>query len=353
MSIRGKAMTYNKKVLVLSIIVGALALIYAGTWVLSPERLNSQASAYVWLEREWLEKVDRLEITNEGEIITLVRKNNQWYAYADANAYEESGDPASASLEVPAKQGRVDDFLRLFSTRAAYPLRGNSPSAHERLGVGENAASRIILRGGAGVPLLDLLIGNSDATGREVYLRKSSQNEVRSGEDNFSTYLSSSRSSWYNLALFPQDGPSAPALDMVQRVTVIAPPSGDEGDAPANPLVISRSAAGWIVEGVAAESLDLSLIEPYIRSILDAEGEDFIPAMRADDNVFNQGRILLEMGDGTSRTIRLGPLVPAGENQPARRSAVVSGTVYVYALTEWTAGRIFRDAAYFEKRGET
>jgi hypothetical protein len=109
------------------------------------------------------------------------------------------------------------------------------------------------------------------------------------------------------------------------------------------------------VEGVAAEALDSTLSEPYIRSILDAEGEDFIPSMGADDTVFNEGRILLELGDGTSRTIKVGPLVPAGENQPARRSAVVSGgtTANVYALTEWTAGRIFRDAAYFEKRSET
>jgi hypothetical protein len=342
-------MTYNKKVLVLSIIVGVLALIYAGTWILSPERLNSRDAAYVWLEREWLEKADRLEIINEGEIITLVRKNDQWYA--------EIGDPASAMLEAPAKQGRVDDFLRLFSTRAAYPVRGNSPSAHERLGVGENSASRVILRGGAGAPLLDLLIGNSDATGREVYLRKNNQNEVRSGEDKFSTYLSSSRSSWYNLRLFPQDGPGAPTLDMVQRVTVIAPPAGEEGELPAlpaNPLVISRSIAGWTVEGLAAEILDSSRIEPYIRSILDAEGEDFIPAMSANANVFNEGRIQLELGDGTSRIIRLGPLVPAGENQSARRSAVVSGgtTAHVYALTEWMISRIVRDAAYFEKQSE-
>jgi hypothetical protein len=108
------------------------------------------------------------------------------------------------------------------------------------------------------------------------------------------------------------------------------------------------------VEGVAAELLDGTRIEPYIRSILDAEAEDFIPAMSANANVFNEGRIQLELGDGTSRVIRLGPLVPAEEGQPARRSAAVSGgtTAHVYALTEWVIGRIVRDAAYFEKQGE-
>jgi hypothetical protein len=325
-------MTYKKQVLVLSILVAVLALIYAGTLVLTPERLNSRNAAYTWLEPKWADQAGRIEISGGGETLALVRRNAVWHVETEG-------------VEYPSKQGRVADLLRLLSTRGAYPLRGGSASSHERLGVGENA-SRIVVRGAGAAPLLDLLVGGGDATGREVYLRKSGQNEVRSGEDKFTVYLSPSPASWYNLRLFPQE--DTLSLDMVQRV-VAAPPAGEAGGEPA-PLVIARSGSGWTVEGVAADDLDSSRIEPYVRAILDAEGDGFVAAFKPDDPVFNEGRIHLELGDGATRTIRLGPVHPAGEEgQAGKRTAAATGSPYVYTLAEWTVNRLFRDAAYFKK----
>ncbi|MDR2071561.1 MAG: DUF4340 domain-containing protein [Treponema sp.] len=331
-------MTYNKKVLVLSIVVAALALIYAGTLILTPERLNSRNAAYTWLEPKWADQADRIEISGGGETLGLVRRNALWYVETEG-------------VEYPAKQGRIADLLRLLTSRGAYPLRGSAVSSHERLGVGETA-SRIVVRGGAGAaPLLDLLVGAADATGREVYLRKSGQNEVRSGEDKFTLYLSPSPSGWYNLRLFPQEGAGgALSLDMVQRVTAVSPPS-DEEPSPA-PLVIARSGSGWTVEGVDPDALDSSRIDPYIRAILDAEGDGFVTSVTSDDPVFNEGRIHLELGDGGSRTIRLGPPLTDGEEGAGKRTAAVSGSQYVYTLAEWTVTRLFRDAAYFKKPPE-
>jgi hypothetical protein len=332
-------MTYNRKVLILSVTVAVLALIYAGTFVLAPERLNSRNAAYTWLDPERADQADRIEISGDGGALALVRRNALWYA--------ETG-----GAEYPAKQGRVEDLLRLLTVRGAYPLRGGAVSSHERLGVGENA-SRIVVRAGpGGAPLLDLLVGGGDATGREVYLRKNGQNEVRSGEDKFTAYLSSSPSAWYNLRLFPQEGEGALSPDMVQRVTTAPPPAG-EGEAgggpPPGPLVIARSGSGWTVEGEDAGALDSSRIDSYIRAVIDAEGDGFTAALKVDDPVFNQGSIRIELGDGAIRTVRLGPLHAAGEGETGKRTAVVSGSQYVYTLAEWTVTRIFRDAAYFKK----
>jgi hypothetical protein len=330
-------MTYNRKVLILSIVTAVLALIYAGTLVLTPERLNSRNAAYTWLETEWADQADRIEISGGGETLALVRRDALWYVEAQGAEY-------------PAKQGRVADLLRLLTVRGAYPLRGGAVSSHERLGVGENA-SRIVVRGGAGAaPLLDLLVGSGDATGREVYLRKSGRNEVRSGEDKFTAYLSPSPSAWYNLRLFPQEDGGALSLDMVQRVTAVSPPpDGEAGGEPPAPLVIARSGSGWTVEGVDADALDSSRIDPYIRAVLDAEGDGFAAGFSADDPAFNEGRIRLELGDGSTRAIRLGPLYSPAEGEAGKRTAAVSGSQYVYTLAEWMTARLFRDAAYFKK----
>ncbi|MDR3123178.1 MAG: hypothetical protein LBU16_05310, partial [Treponema sp.] len=79
----------------------------------------------------------------------------------------------------------------------------------------------------------------------------------------------------------------------------------------------------------------------YLRGILDAEGENFIPGRSAATAGFSDGRILLELGNGSSLTIDVG-ILP--ENQKA---ATASGSPYVYSLADWTVTRLFREKSYF------
>ncbi|MDR1031226.1 MAG: DUF4340 domain-containing protein [Treponema sp.] len=329
-------MVYKKKVLFLSGLVGVLALLYGGTLIFEPERVNSRNAAFQWLDPKMLDEVERIELSGLGDALSLVRKDTAWVVSRDDGEY-------------PAKLERIDDFLRLLSTKGSYPVRGTETASHERLGLTEDTASRILIQGGAvGYPLLDLLVGHRDPTGREVYLRTQDRPEVRSGNDSFSGYISGSRTSWYNLRLFPDQ---ENAVESVQRVTVeplTLEATAEEQEGPSMPepsFSLSRSGGGWIIEGASVNELDNQRVESYIRSILEAEGEDFIPASEAStDDGFTQGRIVLDWGDGLSRSIRIGPGLEANQ-----RSAVVSGTPWVYALAEWTVNRIFRAASYFEK----
>ncbi|MDR1956637.1 MAG: DUF4340 domain-containing protein [Treponema sp.] len=323
-------MIYKTKLRFLVGLVGVLALVYAGTWVFEPERVNARNAAFQWVEAKQLAEADRIELSGTGESLTLVRKEgNRWFVSRDDGDY-------------PAKQERVADFLRILSNKGNYPVRSTEAASHERLGLTENAASRILIRGGAAVPpLLDLLVGQRDPTGQEVYLRKQDQNEVRSGDTTLAGYVASSRTSWYNLRLFPEA--EQPGLAAVQRLTVYAPPlPEEESSAPEPPFSLSRSGGGWIIEGAAVPELDTPRVEAYIRSILDAEGEDFLSlAETSAVEALTEGRLVLDLGNGLSHTIRVGPL------EANRRSAVVSDNPYGYALAEWTVNRIFKTASYF------
>ncbi|MDR1302561.1 MAG: DUF4340 domain-containing protein [Treponema sp.] len=329
-------MVYKKKVLFLSCLVGVLALLYGGTLIFEPERVNSRNAAFQWLDPKMLDEVARIELSGSGDALSLVRKDTGWFVSRDEGDY-------------PAKPERIDDFLRLLSTKGSYPVRGTETASHERLGLTEDTASRILIQGGTtGYPLLDLLVGHRDPTGREVYLRIQDRPEVRSGNDTFSGYISGSRTSWYNLRLFPD---TENAVESVQRITVdplTLEATGEEQEGPSMPepsFSLSRSGGGWIIEGATVNELDNQRVESYIRSILEAEGEDFIPASEASTNDgFTQGSIVLDWGNGLSRSIRIGPGLEANQ-----RSAVVSDTPWVYALAEWTVNRIFRAASYFEK----
>jgi hypothetical protein len=333
-------MVYKQKLILLSGLAGLLALIYALTLVFEPERAGRRNAALSWLDPKILAQAEGIKISGppgSENAVELVRKNKVWYV-------------SHGGVEYPARQLRVDDFLGLLSKRAAYPVRAATAAAHERLGLTEDAASRIVVSGApplalegaaSGPVLLDLLAGQGDLTGQEIYLRKAGQNEVRSGEDKFSGYISSPRTAWYNLRLFPESEDGSLDIDGVQRLTVYPPAQGEGADSQ-EPRIFTRSGTGWTLSGAAA--LDNAKVDTYIRGILNIEGDDFSPAASPEDPVFNDGRLVLELGNGSIRTLRLG-----SEDEANRRLAAVSGSPHVYSLAGWATGRLFREPSFFEE----
>ena len=302
-------------------LTGFLGAVYVGALIFDPERVNTRDASYRWLDPESAERADRIEISRSGgDALALVRNSGGWFVSREGAEY-------------PAKESRVEDLLRFFTTRASFPVRANSAASHERFGLTEEAAARIVIRGGPGVPLLDLLAGNGDALGRDLYLRRGGQDEVRSGEDRISSYLNSAPSSWYMLRLFPET--ASLGVDTVQRLAVVPPPDGEAGA-----FTLRRDGGNWVREDGDGAALDQLKVEGYIRAIIEAEGEDFVPDMA--EPVFTEGSVTLSLGDGSTRFIRLGPVLESGN-----RSAEVSGSPYIYALAAWTVNRIFRDAAEF------
>jgi hypothetical protein len=278
-----------------------------------------------------VDQANGIEIYKAGDWdhpINFVRRGDNWFALISGSDF-------------PVRQERITDLLSVLSARGAYALRGSSASSHEALGLAAGSAARIVVKGGEGLPLLDLLVGNPDATGSEIYLRKNNQDEARSGEDKLSTYVKSTDSSWYNLKLF-QGTEQVTDVSLVQRVSIYAP-AGVDSEIPPEPVVVTRNDTGsWIIEGRDDITVNGASADSYIRAVLAAEGENFTPGISANDPVLNEGRIVLELGNRTSRTITVGPLVDG-----AKRNASASGSAYVFLLAEWTLSRIFRDAAYF------
>jgi hypothetical protein len=316
-------MAYKRKIVILSGLVAVLGLIYILAIVFDPDRSGRRSDNYVWLESRLRDAVDRIDIFSPASPITLLFRSGQWLVSWDGAEY-------------PARQSRIEDLLDELSRRAAYPRRSGSASAHERFGLTEANALRITLRGGAGLPLLDLLLGNNDAGGRNIYLRRANNNEVRSGEDRLSSYVESPVTSWYNLRLFPDD--AAITTDLVQRLTV-NPPAG-ENIAPA--LVFTREQNSWRITGggitLGPGDLDKNRVDSYISGVLSTSGEDFV----SPSGFLNDASLMLELGDGRVLTLRLGPA-----DEEGRRPAGINGAAYEYSLSSWATERFFRDMAYF------
>ncbi|MCL1837443.1 MAG: DUF4340 domain-containing protein [Treponema sp.] len=320
-------MTYKKQFAVLSTVIAALALIYVLTIVFDPQRIGSRSDAYSWLDPKQKDKIDRLTITNQYETVMLERRGSDWFV-------------SRGGRDFPARRMRVEDFIDALCKRAPYPMRSSSPSSHQRLSLTAESSTQVVAAGGAGLPLLHLLIGQGDVTGRNVYLRKQGQNEVRSGEDIFSAYTESETASWYNLRLFPETESGRLEAASVQRLTVYPPDEYGEG----TPFIFSRRGREWTFTGVELESLDMGRVDNYIRDILNTSGDDFEETVSPSDPAFNDGRIVMELGDGGIRTLRTGY-----PDQDGKRLAIISGTNMVYSLPAWTSSRLFPDPYTFEE----
>jgi hypothetical protein len=321
-------MIYKKKITVLSGVIAALALIYILTIVFDPERRGSRSAAYSWLDAAQNDRISGITITKPDETITLARNGGKWFVSRDGKDY-------------PAKDIRVEDFIAALSKRAPYPVRSSSASAHERLSLTEPGAIRVTVAAGAGLPLLNLLIGQPDITGQNVYLRRQGQNEVRSGEDIFSTYTGGTLASWYNLRLFPETETGKLDAASVQRLTVYPPPAEDGDD---SPLIFSRKEKIWSFNFELANP-DMARVESYIRDILNTSGDDFVADASPSDPLFKNSRVVLELGDGSIRTLRFGP-----PEENGNRYAAISGSDWVYSVPEWAIRRIFINNDEFEMR---
>jgi hypothetical protein len=312
-------MPYKKKLIILAALTGILAILYGFTLFFDPERVNERNASFSWLPGAARDDADRIEVSRPGgEPLVLVRKNDLWFALTETG------------FELPVKQGRIDDIFRILTARGAFPLRGSASSSHEGLGLALGGASRLIIRGGAGVPLLDLLIGGDDSSGREVFLRKNGENDFRSGERLIATYINGNDTAWYDLRLF-HDDPSA----MVQRVRV-SPPKGTEG---VGDFAVAKSGGAWVFEG-SADIPDGSKVDAWIKGIFEAQGDSFISPTEGGE--LAAGRMILELGDGSVRTIQAGEALPE-DGGTEQRPVSVSGVPYLFVVSQWTLqNRLFK-----------
>ena len=315
-------MTYKNKIITLSSVIAALAIVYILTIIFDPQRAGARSDMYSWLEPGQNNRISGITINRQGETVNLSHNGGKWFVTRDGKDY-------------PARQVRVEDFLTALSKKAPYPVRSTSSSVHERLSLTPETATQITVSAGAGPPLLALLIGQTDAaTGQNVYMRKQGQNEVRSGEDRFSIYSNSPVNSWYNLRLFPENEDGKLDVKDVQRL-IVYPPEEEPS------RIFMRSNNEWTFNFDIANP-DFSKVESYIRDILSVSGDDFIDGINLSDPMFNP-RIIMELGNGSTKTLRLGP----ANEDTGGRYATISGSDFVYSIPAWAVGKLFVDKENF------
>jgi hypothetical protein len=312
-------MTYKKKIIYLSALIAVLALLYTGSLVFNSERSNNKNASYIWLDPKFARKIDRIILNTEELKLELFKKKDDWFVLYNNSEY-------------PARRARIEDFISIFSSRSAWPVRASEASSHARFAL-ERDAPRLSMYGENAV-YLDILFGNNDKTGREIYVRKFGNDEVRSGDNTFVFFINGTAASWYNLRFFPESENGKISVEDVQRFSLY-----NEGET----VIISRANRSWEVSGV--NNPDMKKIEDYISIVINSEGDDFLDSVSSNDSRLNHSRIVIEFGNGKISTIRI-----SAADEDNSRFAHISGSDYIYTIPLWVSARILRNAASFEKQ---
>ena len=314
-------MTYKKHLRFLLILIGVLVLLYTGGLVFNYNRGNVRSISHTWLDSRAAGMVTRIAFDTGWDDFELVKRNDLWFV-----SYNES--------VFPARQLRLEDFLNFLTTRSSWTVRSTTASAHENFGLDDNALRVTLFQDNS--VLLDLLVGDDDFARRETYVRQVGQNEVRSGDNILKSYLTNPVSAWYNLRLIPETEGGNIGTENIQRLSVFTP----EGV-----QTFTRRNRAWEITGFNIENADHGSIENYIRTVLNAEGVDFVDSVSSFDPMFNHSRIVIEFGTGNVTTIRF-----SQDDEEGNRLAHVTGRDIVYLIPVWRATRLFPDDTSFVMR---
>jgi len=313
-------MTYKNRLFFLLSLIAALVLLYAGSFIVNSKTGNERSASMIWLDSKLAGKADRIKISADFQDFELVKRSDQWFVLHNGSEY-------------PARNLRVEDFLGIFTKRAVWPLRSAGAAYLERFGLDASTADRLTVYGENSV-LLDLLTGFGDAMGQEIFVRRYAQNEVRSGESLFYSYMTSQIPSWYNLRLIPESEDGKISVSNVQRLSVY---NGDTTQ------VFTRRNRGWVITGMEVANPDIGSIESYISIVLNTEGDNFDDSITQDNPELGKNRITVELENGNVITIRI-----SDADESGRRYANVFGRPYIYSLPSWVSFRIFKEPSNFE-----
>ena len=331
-------MNYRKKTFVLCAIIALLALTYIFTLIFNPENVHARAAAYSWLNPSDAGNITEISIISpfyEDEEynslllggfgsdilpIRLSKRGNDWFIEHNRQLF-------------PAINNRVENFIALLSTRASYEIRSSNESSHIGFSVNDEAATRITVKTDD-AEVLSLLVGQSDNTGLNIFLRKKDQAEVRMGEDKFTFYTESQPQSWFDLRLFPEGHDSA----SLQRLIVNLPE-----EMGASVQEFTRSGRVWSLNFLE-ENQDNARVESYIRDILGISADDFFSDGSVVFPMVNYCRLELQFGDGSVKVINIGQ-----PDESETHNMTVSDKSYIYSISQWTRNRLIRGNDYFAK----
>ena len=330
------AMQLQRKVLILGLVAGALALAYALGLVFSPTNVQKRRSEAPLLPAFKPESVAKILVAGaEGSSAQLAKSDKGWSVLIAGAGY-----PASAE--------RIQSFFdHLQSLRRSRVVSVN-PETWKSFGVGDDSRTSIRLADAADKTIVSLIVGSSEEGERGSFVRLEAANEVLLLNKSLGFYLDTASSFWSHLRFFPADLNGAG----IMRISVRANLSFADKSERRLAYTLLRTQEGglsWkVVEPAKSLELDNKAVDRVATTLAGFEGAEFVPGSSAAGLASPAAEILFSTTDNKDYRILIGSR--SGEDL---FHAKVDGGNYVYLAQEWRVKQVTQPLEELTSQQET
>lgn len=310
----------QRKVLILGLVAGALALAYALGLVFSPTNVQKRRAETPLLPEFKPEAVARIEASGAGGQVRLSRADKErWNVLIADSAY-------------PASSERVQSFFDHLSSLRRSRVVSANPESWKSFGVGDDAASRLRLADASDKTVVGLIVGNEEEGGRGSFVRLEGGNEVLLLNKSLGFYLDSQPSFWSHLRFFPAELTGADITRISVRADLTF--SDQTRRRVAYTLIQSKEGnLGWkVVEPAGSKemALDDKEVDRMATTLAGFEGSEFVTAPAETGLSAPSVDVLFSTADNKDYRILIG--AAAGDDQ---YYAKLDGGPYLYLTQEW------------------
>ncbi len=308
---------FQKKVLILSVILGVLIVTYALGIIFSPANVRKREEGTPLFPILNKDLILHIEISSGDDVLTLKKTGDAWTVLING-------------IYFPASESRVDSFFDhiIFLNRAR--IITGDPEKRGDFELEGDVAGRIKLFDGSERSLVDLFIGKEASGGQGSFVRIEGSNEIIQVDKSFSFYLNTERKFWSYLKLFPAD---LRGEDII-RISVTAK------NPPLNYTLVLDNDRNWEVAGREELVLANDKVDALTNALVSFEGTEFVAGISEDEAGFadSQGEVLFSTsGD---RSFRL--LIGNEQTEDDQYFVKLDGETYSYLAAKWRIERIFK-----------
>jgi hypothetical protein len=254
-------MDFKKKLITLSSIAAALALLVIAGWIFSPENNQRRAARRDLVGQKALDKASSFAIGADAKSIEVTAEGDSW-SFKNGNA------------AYPASSEKVKAFFKALSQANELYKVSSNKDTWKNFGL-EDGKKTLLLKDKSGKTLADVCVGKDDPTGKQVYVAIAGKDTVYAVSNVFTSYVRADEVSWSDLRLFPA------GLDKrnVQEIEVKADfPGEKDGEAGVkiDYRLVRDAKKPWKVAGNDTIELDTAKVDALVNGIVGMDAESFV-----------------------------------------------------------------------------
>lgn len=316
-------MTYRTKVILLISFATILLMMYLAGGIINPSS-QTVVTPEPWLSDVPMSTIEKLGFSKKN--YSLVRKENDiWNIIIEGE-------------EFPAKNKKVEAFIKELSKLAYYSRAGNTKENWSNFSVEESADKLQLYTEGNREAIMTILFGSALQGSDHQYARKESEDKTYVIDD-MQHYINTDSSYWSDLSLFPENISIQDVISF--EYEVIEEEKHEDGN-DKRKYRFQRETDGnnqgqWVLLQNRDETIDQDTMNRLVRNVIEISGERFARRQERGNSGITNPRYIcrFETEHGDTFEMRVGK-----ETSDKQIYVKPRNSQYTFLVSEWRMNTI-------------